>query len=159
MLIGTVQEIWRYPVKSMAGERLSESAVHKLGIPGDRGWAVRDDEKSEIKTGTRIPRLMQCAAQYCEEPSDEHIPHVNIIFPDGSSVRSDDAEVNAKLSGGPGQTGAPVAATASEQQRALSTTRSRRAPHRAAYRRPGLSRVVAYHNQTSEYQRHFARRF
>ena len=26
MLIGTVQQIWRYPVKSMAGEKLSESA-------------------------------------------------------------------------------------------------------------------------------------
>ena len=98
MLIGTVQEIWRYPVKSMAGERLTETTVHALGIPGDRGWAVKDEEKSEIKTGTRIPLLMQCAAQYCEEPTNEHIPHVKIIFPDGSSVRSDDDEAHARLS-------------------------------------------------------------
>ena len=98
MLIGTVQQIWRYPVKSMAGEQLSRCNVGALGLPGDRGWAVRDDEKSEIKTGTRIPTLMQCASQYREEPVDDTIPHVKITFPDGSSVASDDPEVNARLS-------------------------------------------------------------
>ena len=98
MLIGTVQQIWRYPVKSMAGEQLSECTVGALGLPGDRGWAVRDEEKSEVKTGTRIPMLMQCASQYLEEPAGDTIPHVNIIFPDGSSVTSDDPEVNTRLS-------------------------------------------------------------
>ena len=98
MLIGTVEQIWRYPVKSMAGERLKDCTVGSLGLPGDRGWAVRDTEKSEIKTGTRIPVLMQCASQYCEQPSDDHIPHVNIIFPDGSNISSDDPEINIRLS-------------------------------------------------------------
>jgi len=81
----------------MAGERLSNCTVGPLGLPGDRGWAVRDEEKSEIKTGTRIPLLMQCASRYREEP-DENIPHVNISFPDGSSISSDHPELNAKLS-------------------------------------------------------------
>jgi len=99
MLIGTVQQIWRYPVKSMAGEKLTDCTVGPLGLPGDRGWAIRDEEKSEVKTGTRIPLLMQCASAYDEEPSDENIPHVTITFPDGSTVRSDDADVNARLSG------------------------------------------------------------
>jgi uncharacterized protein YcbX len=98
MLIGTVEQIWRYPVKSMAGEQLTDCTAGPLGLPGDRGWAVRDEEKSEIKTGTRIPVLMQCASRYQEQPSDDHIPHVKIIFPDGSSVTSDDAEVNTRLS-------------------------------------------------------------
>ncbi len=98
MLIGTVQQIWRYPVKSMAGEKLSECTVGPLGLPGDRGWAVKDEEKSEIKTGTRIPMLMQCASRYLEEPSDENIPHVNITFPDGSSIASNDSAIDTKLS-------------------------------------------------------------
>lgn len=98
MLIGTVQEIWRYPVKSMAGERLANTTVASHGIPGDRGWAVRSKDQSEIKTGTRIPLLMQCAARYCEEPTNEHIPHVQITFPDGSTFRSDEKEINARLS-------------------------------------------------------------
>jgi uncharacterized protein YcbX len=72
--------------------------VGTLGLPGDRGWAVKDEEKSEIKTGTRIPTLMQCASEYQEQPGDDTIPHVNITFPDGSSIGSDDPDVNAKLS-------------------------------------------------------------
>jgi uncharacterized protein YcbX len=31
-----VKELWRYPVKSMAGERIREADVGKLGIAGDR---------------------------------------------------------------------------------------------------------------------------
>ena len=31
-----VKEIWRYPVKSTAGERVREADVGKLGIAGDR---------------------------------------------------------------------------------------------------------------------------
>ncbi|MEP6717948.1 MAG: MOSC N-terminal beta barrel domain-containing protein [bacterium] len=98
MLIGTVQQIWRYPVKSMAGEQLTDCTVGSLGLPGDRGWAVKDEEKSEIKTGTRIPLLMQCASHYQEQPTDANIPHVMITFPDGSSVSSGDSEVDLKLS-------------------------------------------------------------
>lgn len=98
MFIGTVQEIWRYPVKSMAGEQLSRCNVGALGLPGDRGWAIRDEEKSEVKTGTRIPLLMQCASVYREEPGHELIPHVTIKFPDGSSVGSDDPDINNRLS-------------------------------------------------------------
>ncbi len=98
MLIGTVEQIWRYPVKSMAGERLPECEVGSLGLPGDRGWAIRDEEKSEVKTGTRIPLLMQCFSAYREEPGHESIPHVNIIFPDGSNVASNDPDVDNRLS-------------------------------------------------------------
>ncbi|HCX31935.1 MAG TPA: MOSC domain-containing protein, partial [Blastocatellia bacterium] len=64
MLIGRIQEIWRHPVKSMAGEKLSECIVGALGIPGDRGWALRDEKTREITNGKRIPLLMQCAAAY-----------------------------------------------------------------------------------------------
>ncbi len=42
MFIGTVQQIWRHPVKSMAVEKLNEDTVGPLGIPGDRGWALRE---------------------------------------------------------------------------------------------------------------------
>lgn len=98
MLIGTVQQIWRYPVKSMAGEKLADCTVGPLGLPGDRGWAIRDEEKSEVKTGTRIPLLMQCASQYREQPTDENVPHVQIVFPDGSTVQSDDPDINVRLS-------------------------------------------------------------
>ena len=37
-----IAEIWRYPVKSMAGERLEETEIGPLGIPGDRELVVTD---------------------------------------------------------------------------------------------------------------------
>ena len=98
MLLGTIQQIWRYPVKSMAGERLAESLVHSLGIPGDRGWALRDETTREITNGKRIPLLMQCAAVYREQPTNGVIPHVDITMPDGGRIGSDDPAVNARLS-------------------------------------------------------------
>lgn len=42
--IGRVVGLWRYPVKSMAGEALAESDVSWHGLSGDRRWAlVRGD--------------------------------------------------------------------------------------------------------------------
>jgi MOSC domain-containing protein len=37
-----VVEVWRYPVKSMAGERLEECAITEAGLEGDRRWALID---------------------------------------------------------------------------------------------------------------------
>jgi len=98
MIVGTIQQIWRYPVKSMAGERLAECSVHSLGIPGDRGWALRDETSREITNGKSIPLLMQCAARYRNEPRNGSIPHVDITLHDGTSIPSDDPAVSARLS-------------------------------------------------------------
>ena len=41
--VGRLAELWRYPVKSMAGERLRAADVSWFGLAGDRRWAfVRD---------------------------------------------------------------------------------------------------------------------
>ncbi len=40
--VGTVESLWRYPVKSMAGERLAELFVGFSGVYGDRCYAFRD---------------------------------------------------------------------------------------------------------------------
>lgn len=37
-----VESIWRYPVKSLGGERLGRAEVETRGLAGDRGYAVRD---------------------------------------------------------------------------------------------------------------------
>jgi len=37
-----VAEIWRYPVKSMAGERLESCVIEATGLVGDRRWALVD---------------------------------------------------------------------------------------------------------------------
>lgn len=43
--VGDVVAVWRYPVKSMAGDALSESALSWNGLAGDRRWAFIRDGK------------------------------------------------------------------------------------------------------------------
>jgi uncharacterized protein len=45
-------EIWRYPVKSLAGERLEEAEIAAGGIPGDRAVHLRDP-RDKVFTGRR----------------------------------------------------------------------------------------------------------
>ena len=97
MRIGTIKQIWRYPVKSMAGEQLESCALGVAGIPGDRGWAIRNDKTGEITNGKHFPPLMRCSARYLEPPANGSIPHVEITFPDGSQFTSDQADINARL--------------------------------------------------------------
>jgi uncharacterized protein YcbX len=52
-----VAEIWRYPVKSMAGERLDRARIDSLGIEGDRGVHV-EDARGRIITSRTHPRLL-----------------------------------------------------------------------------------------------------
>lgn len=40
--VGTVQSLWRYPVKSMAGEEVPEAFMGFSGVYGDRCYAFRD---------------------------------------------------------------------------------------------------------------------
>jgi uncharacterized protein YcbX len=97
MRIGTIKQIWRYAVKSMTGEQLDACTVGLNGIPGDRGWALRDETTGEITNGKHLPLLMQCAARYREAPANAFIPHVDMRFPDGLTIGSDAADVNAQL--------------------------------------------------------------
>ena len=58
MRVGTVVELWRYPVKSMQGEPLEAVTVGPRGIVGDRGWAVVDVTTGLALTGRRAPDLL-----------------------------------------------------------------------------------------------------
>src|SRR6185503_6423295 len=98
MKIGTIKQIWRYPVKSMAGEQLEACSVGLNGIPGDRGWAIRDETAGEITNGKHFPLLMQCAARYREAPANGFIPQVDMHLPGGQTLASDLPDVNARLS-------------------------------------------------------------
>ncbi|MEQ9146017.1 MAG: MOSC domain-containing protein [Parvibaculaceae bacterium] len=100
----TVKEIWRYPVKSMQGERLGETILTAGGVPFDRGWAVRDEATETIVGAKKIAELLNCSARYLEGTTAGAVPHVEITLPDGSVVRSDDSDVNERLSAALGRT-------------------------------------------------------
>ncbi len=50
--------MWRYPVKSLQGERLEEVEVGPAGLVGDRSHAVRDRGSGTVLTARRDPPLL-----------------------------------------------------------------------------------------------------
>jgi len=96
--LGTVDQIWRYPFKSMIGERIERCLVSPQGVIGDRGWALRDVATGKLGSGKRLPMLLMCQARYLDEPTAESTPHVEITFPDGTTVRTDDDDAAERLS-------------------------------------------------------------
>ena len=100
MIVGHIAQIWRHPVKSMQGERLEAAQVGKQGIPGDRGWAVRDEVRGGIRGAKKIPALMKCAARYLEEPGEDGalLPAPEITLPNGERLRANAEDAAERLS-------------------------------------------------------------
>lgn len=94
-LVGHVKEIWRYPVKGMAGERLQTAELSDKGIAGDRLWAVRDVARQEIQSCKFRPVLLQCRATTA---GSEATPQVTIKFPDSQQLSSQDEAVHQAIS-------------------------------------------------------------
>ncbi len=80
-----VKELWRYPVKSLQGERLQTVAIDEDGLEGDRRYAIFDRETGFGLTARRVPELLFACARLT--PTGE----VEITLPDGSQPRDDDA--------------------------------------------------------------------
>src|SRR3954468_584015 len=102
-LVGAVAEIWRYPVKSMGGERLAQSAIATRGLHADRMWAVRDVELKTFTTARRWPVLLQCSARFAQDPAGRSagpgdVLEVIVTFPDGSELSSSDPAMDDHLS-------------------------------------------------------------
>jgi uncharacterized protein YcbX len=79
-----VLELWRYPVKSLRGERLDEASITDQGIDGDRRYAIFDLETGFGLTARRTPELLYASARMVDE-------RVDITLPDGSIARDDGA--------------------------------------------------------------------
>jgi len=83
--IGHVEAIFRYPVKSMAGERLQIANLGWHGLEGDRRLAFRRiDNHSDFPwpTASKLPDLVLFSPQRPEEGSQADIP-THIRTPDG----------------------------------------------------------------------------
>jgi uncharacterized protein YcbX len=93
-----VKEIWRYPVKSMRGERIESAELGKGGIPFDRGWAVRDEADDTIRGAKHLAGLLNCSARYLMDTPAAPVPKAEITLPDGRRIVSDDAKVHGVLS-------------------------------------------------------------
>ena len=99
MNVGRIRELWRHPVKSMMGERMERAELGANGIPGDRAWAVRDEERGGIRGAKKIAGLMRCGARYLEEPAFGRVPPPEIRLPDGATLRASDPGAAERVSG------------------------------------------------------------
>ncbi len=90
--IGIVGGIWRYPVKSMCGERLSAATMTPHGLAGDREWALRETAYGGIVSARTWPAMLQLRAAWIDDPlSDAGGARVRIEFPDGATISIDAA--------------------------------------------------------------------
>ena len=80
-----VAELWRYPVKSLQGERLEVAGITPEGVEGDRRYAIYDLETGLGLTARRVPELLFASARIPDGA------RVEITLPDGSVAADDDA--------------------------------------------------------------------
>jgi uncharacterized protein YcbX len=80
-----VLELWRYPVKSLQGERLEAVEITAKGLEGDRQYALFDVESGLGLTARRVPELLFASASLDADGS------LTITLPDGSTANDDEA--------------------------------------------------------------------
>lgn len=79
-----VVELWRYPVKSLQGERLDSVPVGRDGLEGDRRFAIYDLATGFGLTGRRVPELLFASARLRDDGAAE------ITLADGTTVSNDE---------------------------------------------------------------------
>jgi uncharacterized protein len=95
--VGVVKELFRYPVKSMLGERLTEVEIGLKGVVGDRAWAVREPN-GRIVTAKKWANMLGFSAAFEGTPLPDKLPSVKITLPDGRSVQADDPRASDVIS-------------------------------------------------------------
>ena len=80
-----VTQLWRFPVKSLQGERVDSVRVTRQGLDGDRRFAIFDVTTGFGLTARRVPELLFAAARSRSDGS------VEITLPDGTIAADDEA--------------------------------------------------------------------
>lgn len=94
--VGTVVQLWRYPVKSFQGEQVDSLDLAPGGAAGDRTLAVVDPAAGKVLSAKRYPDLLMAAARLDGD-------RVVLTLPDGTEHPADDPGVHAALSAWLGQ--------------------------------------------------------
>src|SRR5438128_1803209 len=100
--LGAVVSLWRYPVKSMMGEELNAAEFTERGLLGDRAYALVDNSDGKAATAKnprKWPRLFDFRATFIEwvRPAAK-LPPVRIALPDGTTLTSDQGDLDQTLS-------------------------------------------------------------
>ncbi|MGH6929364.1 MAG: MOSC domain-containing protein [Dongiaceae bacterium] len=101
-IIGRIAEIWRYPVQSMQGERLDAAEIGQAGVVGDRAYGIVDPDVAMVVSSAQGRRkwrgIVTLAARYLESPAKNGTAApIEIVLPDGATLRNDQTDVDARL--------------------------------------------------------------
>ncbi len=100
--VGSLAHLWRFPVKSMSGERVDEAPLTEHGLLGDRAYALVETATGKVVSAKNVkgfPNVFGCRAAFVEPPrSGSDLPAVRITLPSGRTTTSDAADVDATLS-------------------------------------------------------------
>lgn len=100
-ILGRVQQLWRYSVKSMLGEQRDYLDFDWRGVVGDRALAVRaEDGKLGSSKDTRRFRRIEGLLAFRATCDDIM---VRVHFPNGEVTRADDPKIHGTLSDELGQ--------------------------------------------------------
>jgi hypothetical protein len=86
--IGRVEAIYRYPVKSMRGERLEAATLGWHGLEGDRRLAFRrTDDRSGFPwlTASKLPELLLFAPYRADDEPPDALPTA-VRTPEGAEL-------------------------------------------------------------------------
>lgn len=108
-----IAQLWRYPVKSLLGERLPALRVVGDGVDGDRMWGIQDRSDGRILTARREPRLLFASSRVA---ADGRLPVITL--PDGRELTGAGRATDAALSAWLGKAVTLVAAAESDAARA-----------------------------------------
>lgn len=101
-IVGSIAGLWRFPVKSMQGERLAQAALTARGLVGDRAYALIDTDTDKVVSAKSVrlfPGILHCQAAFVAPPQVGHAPPpVRITLPDGTTVTSDSGEADRMMS-------------------------------------------------------------
>jgi hypothetical protein len=97
-----IDALYRFPVKSMLGERVEQASVTGRGLLGDRAYALVDPADGTVASA-KHPRkwgaLLGSSARFATEPGHGATPPpVLITMPDGTELSSDSPGTDAALS-------------------------------------------------------------
>ena len=73
--IGTVAEIWRYPVQSMRGESLADTEMGADGVVGDRAYGIVDPQSGAVVSSARGRRQWRGIVTLAARYRDRTPPH------------------------------------------------------------------------------------
>lgn len=108
-----VAQLWRYPVKSLLGERLPALRLVGDGVEGDRSWGIQDRGDGRILTARREPRLLFASSRIAAQSG---LPVITL--PDGKELVGPGAATDAVLSAWLGKPVTLVAAAECDAARA-----------------------------------------